>query len=196
MLGPFLLVATIYEENCTTRPVYLPRGEGAGWFDFHTGTEYKGGCEVIVKDVDKLLDHIPLFVRGNAILPMILTLRYFKNTEELVSGSEERERCVFVFPSVSPEPAIGESFTFSWLSDLDENVSISIVQGSVIVAHACTIVFPIGFPRSRISINHHSALSTHVVIEQLTTPWGTSHDCIRFRPDTFHSSTLKKNNKL
>lgn len=46
-----------------TRKVYLP--QGYTWTDFHTGTVYGGGQEIIL---DVSLDRIPIFVRSGSIL--------------------------------------------------------------------------------------------------------------------------------
>lgn len=42
MLGPNLLVASVYEKGATTRSVYLP--ENSVWYDFYTGQRYVGGA--------------------------------------------------------------------------------------------------------------------------------------------------------
>ena len=47
------------------RAVYLP--SGAKWFDFWTGALFEGGQTVIA---DAPIDHIPIFVRSGAIVPM------------------------------------------------------------------------------------------------------------------------------
>ncbi len=65
MWGRDLLVAPIFEKNNKTRMVYLPQGK---WFDFHTYTSWWGGGIPI--PVPALEDHIPLFVRAGAFLPL------------------------------------------------------------------------------------------------------------------------------
>jgi alpha-D-xyloside xylohydrolase len=77
MFGPALLVCPItqpmfYEADSTplegiqqSRQVYLPAG--TSWFDFWTGREYTGGQTLLA---DAPIDHIPLYVRAGAILPM------------------------------------------------------------------------------------------------------------------------------
>jgi alpha-D-xyloside xylohydrolase len=62
MLGPWLLVAPIYDEG-DRREVYLPAAE---WIDYWTGARYEGPRVVTV---DAPLDTLPLFVRAGAILP-------------------------------------------------------------------------------------------------------------------------------
>ena len=77
MLGPSLMVCPVTRPMAwgpgsepivdpdRTRPVYLPAG--ADWFDFWTGDRHPGGATVVV---DAPLDHLPLFVRAGAIVPM------------------------------------------------------------------------------------------------------------------------------
>ena len=65
MFGPAFLVAPIYEQGATQRPVYLPAG--AEWFNFWTGERHRGGQTLTV---DALLDTLPLFVRAGSIIPM------------------------------------------------------------------------------------------------------------------------------
>jgi alpha-D-xyloside xylohydrolase len=73
MLGPWLLVAPIYEGN-GERWVYLPTaraGKGAkaagdDWIDFWTGERFAGGQNIRVR---ARLDRLPFFVRAGAIIP-------------------------------------------------------------------------------------------------------------------------------
>ncbi len=65
MLGPSLLVASIFEQGARTRTVYLPAG--VEWCNFHTGEWYSGGETI---QVSAPLEYIPLFVPGGGILPM------------------------------------------------------------------------------------------------------------------------------
>ena len=65
-LGRDLLVASVVEEGATSRSVYLPQN-GAGYYDFWTGTYHDAG-QVISQSVD--LASIPLFVRAGAVLPL------------------------------------------------------------------------------------------------------------------------------
>jgi len=68
MLGPWLLVAPIYDAG-EERTVYLPEGV---WFDYWTGERHSGPATVRVRAP---LDTLPLFVRGGAILPMMQEAR-------------------------------------------------------------------------------------------------------------------------
>ncbi|CAF1297154.1 unnamed protein product [Didymodactylos carnosus] len=65
LLGKWLLVASVYEENATKRIIYLPIGNG--WYNFHTGTFYNGGQTVTI---DSPLNVFPLFAREGALIPM------------------------------------------------------------------------------------------------------------------------------
>lgn len=65
MLGPWLLVAPIYDEG-EERRVYLPEGQ---WLDYWTGEILNGPKNLTVHAP---IDRLPLFVRGGAILPRML----------------------------------------------------------------------------------------------------------------------------
>lgn len=65
MLGPALLVASVFEDGARTRRVYLP-GE-APWCDFHTGAWLRGGSEV---EVPAPLERPTLLVKGGSVVPM------------------------------------------------------------------------------------------------------------------------------
>lgn len=64
LLGDDLLVAPLFAGD-KKRAVILPKGN---WYDFYTGA-YAGNGEVI--EIPATLDHIPLYVRDGAIIPMI-----------------------------------------------------------------------------------------------------------------------------
>jgi alpha-glucosidase (family GH31 glycosyl hydrolase) len=59
-LGRDLLVAPVLEEGATTRRLYLPAGS---WRDFWNGAQQEGPAWL---EVAVPIDHIPLFVRGEA----------------------------------------------------------------------------------------------------------------------------------
>ncbi len=63
MLGPWLLLAPIYDES-GKRSVYLPAGR---WLDYWNGQTYDGPATL---NVHAALDTLPLFVRGGGIVPM------------------------------------------------------------------------------------------------------------------------------
>jgi oligosaccharide 4-alpha-D-glucosyltransferase len=65
--GRDLLVAPITEPGARRKEVTLP-ATSAAWFDFHTGRRYHGGITAVVPVT---LDHIPVFVRGGAFIPMV-----------------------------------------------------------------------------------------------------------------------------
>ena len=64
MLGPWLLVAPVYDEG-DERTVYLPEGR---WFDYWTDRAYDGPASLRVQAP---LNTLPLFVRAGAIIPMM-----------------------------------------------------------------------------------------------------------------------------
>ncbi len=65
MLGPNLLVASVFEHGARTRRVYLP--ELVDWCDFYSGAWHPGGQEIVT---DAPLERIPLFVPAGGIVPM------------------------------------------------------------------------------------------------------------------------------
>lgn len=71
MFGKALLVAPITEPNVTELNVYLP--QSATWYDFWTGTSYKGGQSI--KTIAPI-DRIPLFVRAGSIVPIGPAVQY------------------------------------------------------------------------------------------------------------------------
>ncbi|PNV78890.1 MAG: alpha-glucosidase [Dictyoglomus turgidum] len=64
LLGPFILVAPIYQEGVRARVVYLPEGL---WYDFWEGKVYKGPDYISIKAP---LDKIPIFIREGSIIPL------------------------------------------------------------------------------------------------------------------------------
>ncbi|CAF3672689.1 unnamed protein product [Rotaria sordida] len=64
LLGPWLLVASVYEEHAISRTLYLP--SGTKWYNFWTDEIYNGGQMITVSAT---LDMFPLFVREGALLP-------------------------------------------------------------------------------------------------------------------------------
>ena len=86
MLGPNLLVASVYEEGARTRRVYLP--DSVDWCDFYTGKWHRGSQEITV---DAPLERIPLFVPAGGIIPMGKVMRH-------VGAEPDDTRQTFVFP--------------------------------------------------------------------------------------------------
>ncbi len=66
LLGPDLLVAPVLSASALSRAVYLPNG--TRWRDAWTNEEYGGGQVV---EAAAPLDRIPLFLRGDATLPIV-----------------------------------------------------------------------------------------------------------------------------
>jgi alpha-glucosidase len=71
LCGDYLLAAPIYTQGATTRSVYLP--QPANWYYYPTGTKYGGGHTITVSAP---LGTLPLFVRGDAIIPMGPSMQY------------------------------------------------------------------------------------------------------------------------
>ncbi|MEN0041666.1 MAG: TIM-barrel domain-containing protein [Pseudomonadota bacterium] len=66
MLGRDVLVAPAVEEGTDEVCVRLPTAK-EGWFDFYSGSYFEGGQTIIAPAA---LDHLPIFVRGGATLPL------------------------------------------------------------------------------------------------------------------------------
>jgi alpha-glucosidase len=64
LVGQNLLTAPVYIEGALTREVYLPAGN---WMSYWDGQTYSGGRW---HTVNAALDHWPLFVRTQSILPL------------------------------------------------------------------------------------------------------------------------------
>nr|MBN1229293.1 DUF5110 domain-containing protein [Anaerolineae bacterium] len=64
LFGDSILVAPILEEGAVRREVYIPAG---CWIDFWEDRTYEGPIRIAV---DALLDRLPLFIRGGAVIPM------------------------------------------------------------------------------------------------------------------------------
>lgn len=84
MLGSNLLIAPILRPGEKNRKVYLPEGL---WYDFFTNKKYEGNNYYII---DAQLDEIPVFVKGNSIIPLT---KWAMNTEKLT-----KDIVVFVYP--------------------------------------------------------------------------------------------------
>ena len=63
MFGDAFLVAPVFTPT-NKRTVYLPEGT---WYDYYTGKEYQGPTTLYVKPS---LEVLPLYVRGDSIIPM------------------------------------------------------------------------------------------------------------------------------
>lgn len=89
LLGPSLMVAPLFTGE-KQRTAYLPAGD---WYDFWTGEKLAGGRKIVV---EKPVDQIPVFVKGNSLLPLAEPVEFvapdtrFKVTVR-VYGSHPRE---------------------------------------------------------------------------------------------------------
>jgi alpha-glucosidase/oligosaccharide 4-alpha-D-glucosyltransferase len=64
--GPEFLVAPVVEPGATRKEVYFPVKDST-WFDFYTDKPHRGGITEVVATVP---EHIPVFVRAGAFVPM------------------------------------------------------------------------------------------------------------------------------
>jgi len=95
MFGPAFLVCPVlkpmyYKTKSTPiegvvkkRSVYLP--EGADWYDFWTGKQYKGGQTI---EADAPIEILPLYIKAGSILPMNPDMQY--STEKPANPIELR----------------------------------------------------------------------------------------------------------
>lgn len=68
--GDNFLVSPVTEPAITTQEVYFPNGNN--WYDFYTGKMYKDGQ---THTIDLVAEHIPVFVKGGAFIPMIQSIQ-------------------------------------------------------------------------------------------------------------------------
>lgn len=77
LLGSDILVAPVLKKGETSREILLPQGD---WYNFYDGQKYSGRKNIKVKAA---LDHIPIFVRAGAVLPLANPHR---NTEDTMNS--------------------------------------------------------------------------------------------------------------
>ncbi|WP_300976898.1 TIM-barrel domain-containing protein [Flavobacterium sp.] len=68
--GNDFLVHPITEAGKKSAEIYFPKNNT--WFDFYSDAQYQGGSTA---NVATATDHIPVFVRGGAFIPMIKTIQ-------------------------------------------------------------------------------------------------------------------------
>ncbi len=68
--GNDFLVTPVTKAGLTSVSVYFPKKNN--WFDFYTNEKYDGG---ISKNISVVEEHLPVFVRGGAFIPMIKTIQ-------------------------------------------------------------------------------------------------------------------------
>jgi alpha-glucosidase len=103
LFGRDLLVAPVVDERLDAYEVKFPPGQ---WYDYWTGTAYRGGTSVFVKPA---LAEMPLYVRGGAIVP---EQPLVQNTSEKPDGPLELR----VYPGDDCRGSLylddGESFAY------------------------------------------------------------------------------------
>jgi len=94
MLGPHLLVAPVFNDG-GRRQVYLPPGQ---WFDFWTNDQIAGPTW---QDMEVPLERIPLFVRGDSILPFAPAMDFVgqKAWDPIQLDVRLDSRAAFSFPN-------------------------------------------------------------------------------------------------
>ena len=92
LLGPALLVASVYEKGIRERTVYLPTNKAdTYWCDIHTGEWFVGGQTVTI--AVPLEQCGALFSRSGAMIPTGKVMQY-------VNAEDDDVRIVWVYPSV------------------------------------------------------------------------------------------------
>jgi hypothetical protein len=94
MLGPYLLVAPLFNDG-GHRQVYFPPGQ---WFDFWTNQCLAGPTW---RDVEVPLERIPLFVRGDSIVPFAPAMDFVgqKAWDPIQLDVRLASRAAFSFPN-------------------------------------------------------------------------------------------------
>ncbi|KAJ1547069.1 hypothetical protein HK096_004362 [Nowakowskiella sp. JEL0078] len=93
MLGPHLLVASVYTEGARTRLTYLP-GPEESWCDVWTGQWYKGGKSITTNVT--LETHGALFAKAGALVPTGKLMDY-------VGAEPDTDRIFWAFPPLISE---------------------------------------------------------------------------------------------
>jgi len=81
LFGRDLLVAPVTEYRARSRSVYLP--SGARWSNSYTGEQHDGGLWI---EVDAPLEHIPVFARDEAIVPISTDQEHGRSDTQLLSA--------------------------------------------------------------------------------------------------------------
>ncbi len=71
MFGPYIMVSPVYHYKARSRNVYLP--ESCGWYDFYSGSFYKGGEKI---QAEAPYERIPLFIKEGSIIPVGPDIQY------------------------------------------------------------------------------------------------------------------------
>ena len=170
MLGPYLLVASIFEAGTASRGVYLPKP--FGWYDFYSGVFYPvSGTHAYIPAP---LEHIPLLAREGAIIPVIIPKSKFRNAAQLLEHAHDH--FVFVFPFQSPSP----SSSFAW-THKDAMITVVVEKNNITASVSGTrqyplgIFFPAGFALETMAINGEPISSSSSFLP----PWSTlAHELV------------------
>lgn len=100
LLGPGLLVASVFEDGARGRRVHLPTG--TRWCDYHTGLWYEGGQEV---EIPAPLERPSLLARSGSIIPQGKIMPH-------IESANDDYRALYVFP----DPVAG-SGSFNLVED-------------------------------------------------------------------------------
>lgn len=123
MLGPHLLVSSVYEEGINTKDVYLPmsyQSQETHWCDVWTGQWYHGGRTVHI-DVP-LKQHGALFALQGALIPTGKCMQY-------VGAVPDDTRIFWCFPPpVSTEEGL---FTSETVLTEDDGESMELITTEI-----------------------------------------------------------------
>lgn len=104
--GDDFLVSPVVRPGVRKQNVYFPKG--STWYDFYSGKKYEGGR---FDSVSVVPEHIPVFVRGGAFIPMVKPVQTTKDysTKELILNYyydpevPESKRIMYDDDGISPD---------------------------------------------------------------------------------------------
>ncbi|MFQ3620378.1 MAG: glycoside hydrolase family 31 protein [Spirochaetales bacterium] len=106
LLGPNLMVASVYEPGVKTWKVYLPGG--IDWYEVDTGLQHAGGQDLWM---EVPLNRIPLLAPAGALIPL-------GEVPRMEGTWQDRKRTVWVFP-----PNLGAASEFILIEDDGESMA-------------------------------------------------------------------------
>lgn len=113
MVGNSLLVQGVYSKDAKDVSVYLPGNQS--WYDFKSGTAYKGGMKYKIKVME---DAVPAFLKAGAIIPR--KDRYRRSSTQMLN-----DPYTLIIALNSTQEAEGELY-------IDDGKSFDFVKGAYI----------------------------------------------------------------
>jgi alpha-glucosidase len=113
LVGDSLYISNCFDKGMTEKSIFLPE-HATGWFDYYTHAVHEGGHKVVA--VYPLDERVPIFVRGNRLLPV--------NIKQLSFATKEDEEIAF---EVFAAPGI-QQFEATFMDD--DGISDAYKEGS------------------------------------------------------------------